>query len=383
MTTNASSKPADKQEFGNVLRFLRIKQGLSHHDLATQVGETQDLIKSWEDSRDTPTVAQVKRLCGTLPKVRHFLHTLPLGYDRLLAGSKAEEFGFRPIHTLADIDKDEDDLRKDLADLKRTSFTKTFGGYLRYYRLEQGLSQDELGTLVGVSGQAVSAWEADLASPVRDNYDKLLSLYPKLKEAPEPPMLSRPMPDGGKGQPKVKVTTWRDKMLAAIGMAPPEFKAVAGALKRSVEDEIGAKQFQEELDGFINWAKSLKQLLPVSVTNHQRSWPSPVNDSPAEVLAPATETPAVEIPAAPPVRVLVPMLPTKLDYEPMPLPEGTGLTGCGMRYAVAMANLEKAQNLKESTKALFEEASIYHDLAQEAVNTQHQQLLDEAKKNKG
>lgn len=382
MTTNASSKPADKQEFGNVLRFLRIKQGLSHVDLATRVGESQDLIKDWEGSRATPTVAQVKRLCGTLPKVRHFLHTLPLGYDRLLAGAKAEEFGFRPINTLADIDKDDDDLRKDIAELKQTSFTKTFGGYLRYYRLEQGLSQDELGNLVGVSGQAVSAWEADLASPVRDNYDKLLSLYPKLKDAPEPPMLSRPMPDGGKGQPKVKVTTWRDKMLAAIGMAPPEFKAIASALKRSVEDEVGAKQFQEELDGFINWAKSLKQHLPVSVVNHQRSWPSPANDT--SVVEPVSlEKPTAEIPATPPVRVLVPTLPTKLDYEPMPLPEGAGLTGCGMRYAVAMANLEKAQNLKESTKALFEEATIYHDLAQEAVNTQHQQLLDEAKKSKG
>ncbi len=383
MPTPASkTDKSDKaKSFGHALRFLRIKKGLSHHDLADRVGVKQHLVKEWENEISTPSVVHVKKLCGTLPMVRHFLNTLPLGYDVLIRDTRPEDFGHRVLRTDEAIEAERQELNNELKELKTNTFAETFGGCLKFCRLEEGLSQDELGEAVGVTGQAVSAWESDIASPVRENYEKLKSMFVKLVDAPTPPMQNRAMPDGGKGQPKPKMSTWRDKMLAAIGMAPPDLRHIAATLKQEVEQEISAKQFQEELDGLIAWAKSLKQHLPVHVSTHSRHWPNTV---PEEATAPVeTPTPAASPAVAAPSVVFVQTLPRKLDYEPIPLPDGSGLSGAGARYATALANLEKAQGLREGTKALFEEATIYHDLAQESVTAQHQSLLEEAKKNHG
>jgi hypothetical protein len=165
-------------------------------------------------------------------------------------------------------------------------------------------------------------------------------------------------------------------------MAPTEYRTFATTLRKQVEDEVGSKKFLEELDGLINWAKSLKQLLPVSVTTHQRMWPGtgPSNDGQRAESPP--EVPVVATPEAAtiPTPILVPVIPRKLDFEPLPLPEGEGLAVAGQRYATAVANMQKAQAMYDNIKVLFEEASVYCEAAKESVDKQHQNLLETAQK---
>ena len=43
-------------------------------------------------------------------------------------------------------------------------------------RKEQGLTQTELGAMLGISGKAVSKWERGLSKPCEEHFDKLVAL---------------------------------------------------------------------------------------------------------------------------------------------------------------------------------------------------------------
>lgn len=75
---------------------------------------------------------------------------------------------------------------------------ETFRAALFGLRTREGLSQAQLGELVGVSGQAVLAWEAGMAVPVAEHYRALLDLLPGLSNAPEPPVRNIPKPEGNR-----------------------------------------------------------------------------------------------------------------------------------------------------------------------------------------
>jgi transcriptional regulator with XRE-family HTH domain len=78
----------------------------------------------------------------------------------------------------------------------------TFGDALRHIRIAEGLDQDELGSLLSVTGSAVSAWEHDTANPITSHYMQLLELFPALSAAPKPHPQDIQKPDGGKGIPR-------------------------------------------------------------------------------------------------------------------------------------------------------------------------------------
>ncbi len=78
------------------------------------------------------------------------------------------------------------------------SFT-TFGEALKFEREQAGLELDELGKLTEVSARACKSWEDGDANPVRDNYVKLLDLFPGLHQAPKPDIRDIPQPVGRGG----------------------------------------------------------------------------------------------------------------------------------------------------------------------------------------
>ena len=78
----------------------------------------------------------------------------------------------------------------------------TLGQRISEYRKRLGISQEELGARLGVSRQAVSKWETDIASPDMENLLALsrefgisvAELTATPEEAPAPPEASAPEP---------------------------------------------------------------------------------------------------------------------------------------------------------------------------------------------
>ena len=52
-----------------------------------------------------------------------------------------------------------------------------FGNFLRELRMRRGLSQFQLGSLVGVTEKAVSKWERDLSCPDVDSLPRLAEIF--------------------------------------------------------------------------------------------------------------------------------------------------------------------------------------------------------------
>lgn len=74
---------------------------------------------------------------------------------------------------------------------------RVFGDAVATFRTADGLTQDDVGDLVGVTGQAVAQWENHQNGPSRESYEKLLELWPDLASSGQPPLHVDAKPDGG------------------------------------------------------------------------------------------------------------------------------------------------------------------------------------------
>jgi DNA-binding XRE family transcriptional regulator len=63
-------------------------------------------------------------------------------------------------------------------------------------RAEARITQEDLGVFVGVTGQAVSAWETGRVVPILEHYHRLLDYLPALRAVPPPPSQDIPKPNG-------------------------------------------------------------------------------------------------------------------------------------------------------------------------------------------
>lgn len=174
-----------KQTFGQLIRTEREKQGLSHRDIAVRCGVDRATAKAWEDDQAVPDRFELKKLFGTCQRLRHYVHLLPA-----TLGAQAT----------SDAVADQNPLPSQLAPIAPPAPAppKTFGEALRRARLHEGFTQEEVGELVDVSGQAVGAWETDKVAPIKEHLDRLLALFP-LENAPLPDSQDIPKPVGGRG----------------------------------------------------------------------------------------------------------------------------------------------------------------------------------------
>lgn len=206
LPATAEQAPHERLSFGAALRRFRMQRGLEQNHIALRVGVSKWDVKRWEREDAYPTSVQYKRLCATLPQMKHY--EAASHSPRI---SPAPEPPQPPKSEQSAIAQP----------VESTTIPRTFGEALRRARAAESLDQDEVGSLLSVTGQAVSAWEHDIANPILSHYCELLELFPTLSKAPQPHAQDIEKPDGGKGAPRDTCS------------APPARSVVCAAAPRS------------------------------------------------------------------------------------------------------------------------------------------------------
>lgn len=178
-TNGAADRLMPRTTFHEALRRERQGQGRSLADLAKGVSVPASRVEAWELGEELPTKAEFGKLCLHYRRLRHFP-------PATFAAHRAPP---RPVTSPPVI--------------AAAPMRRSFGEHLAAAREAEGMSQDELGSTLDVTGQAVSAWELGKQCPVRANYEALLALLPPLREAPDPDWRDLEVPDGGRGQGRV------------------------------------------------------------------------------------------------------------------------------------------------------------------------------------
>lgn len=195
MTTHTpETETPGASPFALRLRQEREKAGISLNEMARRCCTHWSDVEAWEDGRAVPTRLEFKRLIGSLRRMRFY----PPDFTRAAA----------PPHpvTIAEVaaalDPDPPSVVEPLPMPEATPAPRSFGEALRRERELEDVDQETVGGILGVTGQAVSSWETERVSPVKDHYTKLVQLFPRLAHAPEPDWRDIPPPDGGRGVPR-------------------------------------------------------------------------------------------------------------------------------------------------------------------------------------
>ena len=165
-----------RASFGEHLRRERMARRVSHFEVGERCGVDKQVVQQWELDRAEPSRYELQRLVELFPAITRFL---PPG-----AGFYAEPANLQ---------------NGPPPEAPEPEPPKTFGAALAQLRLAEGMTQDELAELLGVTGQAISHWEIDRNAPVLVHYRALLDLFPDLALAPEPPVQDIEKPNGGEG----------------------------------------------------------------------------------------------------------------------------------------------------------------------------------------
>jgi transcriptional regulator with XRE-family HTH domain len=263
--------PANEGEsFGTKLRRAREAAGLAYHELSNRCGVSKDTVRAWEADEGIPTRQEFKRLRGSL---RALAKHPPEWRDTDMPGD---------LHIVLD-----DEPASSCATPDPPAEPKTFAEALRVARVREGLTQEELGELVGVQQGVVSAWELDKINPVLDNYTKLVDLLPELAIAPEPPCRAIDKPRGPEGmtfdrnrilenvmnQPThnpVLPQSYRAPLPTAPDLAKGELEALRGRVV-ALEAEL-AKARSESVAGVADALRSLVRAGFLSEAEAAEKW---------------------------------------------------------------------------------------------------------------
>lgn len=247
MSQSQVRQQSNIKTFGQAIALVRVERGLTHREVADRVGKTKNLVRDWENNEAIPNTQTMKRLYATFPKLRYFTHLLPVMAtqqymdrinDRLVElGEKTLERPGAPSKIedrTADlgvwyppISKDDDPVPDELSYTPRL---KTFGEYLRYLRLREGLDICDVAELLRVSDAAVSHWELNRVNPIIDHLNKLTALFPALKNAPQPESKDMAKPDN-----RINGYTPEPHALRAV---PTAFDVVANIVPAPLPKEV-------------------------------------------------------------------------------------------------------------------------------------------------
>lgn len=377
-------------KYGDALRHIRVKTQKSHRDIARFViGATEDGVRAWENGTAYPNGYQLKGLGIMMPQLRHFVSLIPhqqknLQADMDLATSQATglTFSLREAMTapgpLRELTRSNwngavpppGEPPPTEADLKIKEPT-TFGESLKLARLREGLSQEELAELVGVSATAVAGWEAEAFKPVDVSWESIRSVLPDVVEPQDRKSWPKPQgrSPGGGATPDAPAAAappagekWRQGVAQIVGAASQR-GLLAESLAQAVQDAIEltgitARQLLAALNEAMGLAKEVRGALPVHVVAHERSAPGTREDAAAPVEAPPPPAPAWPPPAP--------------EYD---VPQLPGLAGAGVRYAVAMAKLQHEESVKREVERRLEEAQLAVDIAKEELQAANEALV--------
>lgn len=247
-----------KLSFGALIKEERERQGLSHRDISVRCAVDRETVKSWERDEMYPSRIELKKLFGLLQRLRHYVHLLPTDIQNGVTAD-AKTSGAPLPEQLAPIAP------------PIMSYPKTFGEALKRARLHEGLGQDELGEIVGVTGQAVSYWETETNVPILDHYNALLDLLPALHGAPKPVSRDIEKPGGyhsgeRASEPEIPVsfydepTTTKDDMQRPSSPSVTTPAPVAPIRPSQPKPAEVAREEQEMRYALIRWGRLVHAL---------------------------------------------------------------------------------------------------------------------------
>ena len=122
--------------FGDALYAMRKERGLPRTKMADDLGVSIDKYRQYESAKYMP---RIRTLCYIAAKVGVWPTSLIGGEERRLRGRKAEEL--------------EEDILSNIA--------RRIGEY----REMRGITQDQLGEMVGINASSISRYEAEKVTP--------------------------------------------------------------------------------------------------------------------------------------------------------------------------------------------------------------------------
>ncbi len=123
--------PPHPQSVGEHIRKKRMDVGISQGVLARQLGVSEDCVCYWEQNRNQPRLYQY-------PAIIKFLGYYPFDHE-----------------------------------------TETFGGKIKRYKYEHGLSNEKLAKLLGVDETTIANWERNKQKPLNKIMKTVLSILTK------------------------------------------------------------------------------------------------------------------------------------------------------------------------------------------------------------
>jgi transcriptional regulator with XRE-family HTH domain len=396
--------------FGQALAAIRVKRGVSYSDIVKTViglsrSDGKERIKRWEadDPTDRPSGYQLKGLYIMFPQLRHFTHLLP---EKTMSGLTARVDV--ALSQVSDITRSTPTLNQgarvrilqetlaalpgDVVDPVDGAWLppsappidaqqlalpepKTFPESLRQERVRAGLTQDELGELLDVTGPAISQWEIGNITPVEESWERLKSVFPNLIPPPDRKNMSTPVGPKGMTRPTRTnplipvVEAWRgraNEALTRATSASPLAVALNQALAELVGDpDVTARQLLAALNDAVALAEAVRRTLPVRVVEYHRAHPGQGGSADDAHRFEVDDSSHEAEPFS--------------DPEP-PMPELPGLAGLGVRYAAALQRHQREAEALATSRALYEDAKTKEELAKMFVDEAHLALVAAAAK---
>lgn len=174
--------------FGADLLKQRVKHGISTRKMADQSNVDAETYVRLEEGTACISALGFKRIAAFLPPLRRWKGQL----------AEARKMSFEVTEVPPSAEQEEEEARRPVLRGRQP-----FSDALRAVRTDAGLSQTELGEMLDVVGQAVSAWESGEYTPIAAHYAQLRELFPELQHAQEPDCrdITKPVP-GPRGSPR-------------------------------------------------------------------------------------------------------------------------------------------------------------------------------------
>lgn len=163
-TTIGAAVAAQKKSFRDVLVDLRIKRKLSIKDLAQKTRIPSSDILTWESGHGMPTRSQFSRL-------KMAIHQLKIFESSFQFAEEPETVVTPPSEIPKSVPR---------------SVPQTFGEVLKSCREGEGLSQEDLSTLLCVYPGVVDSWERDKSFPGAVSVLNLFDIFPEMRKVQLP-----------------------------------------------------------------------------------------------------------------------------------------------------------------------------------------------------
>lgn len=269
-----SDKPI-KSQLAELIKRARVQRERTHRDVANKCNVAQEIVQQWESGEVVPTGREWAKLKGNFfslgaaqliwrEATREVAETI-VNFENLGGGDevdkivsshrveekvKEEEVEEQRAEALYDLPKPQGE-QEPLPELRQASAEPSFGQALRVARINLGFTQEELGELIDTSATAVSTWETEANMPTADNWRRLVTALPELKDCTPPGLREVRYGSNGSGARFPRARTQDQSM--------PDFQSI---VPRSLTETPGLEA--KIAQAGIEYARSLREVTVAS-----------------------------------------------------------------------------------------------------------------------